>query len=121
MRQAARIVESVMRVAIEAVSVGTRQCDAAALISEAQIRGTKDFGGDAPANPPSILSAENAATPHASWSDQPFRTDTATCLELSGCRLRYDCALDNGLAFWVAGDQLLKGAALNAVQIAERL
>jgi aspartate-semialdehyde dehydrogenase len=36
-------------------------------------------------------------------------------------RLRMDCALDNGLAFWVAGDQLLKGAALNAVQIAEEL
>ncbi|MEY4485308.1 MAG: hypothetical protein RL693_2760 [Verrucomicrobiota bacterium] len=36
-------------------------------------------------------------------------------------RLRMDCALDNGLAFWVAGDQLLKGAALNAVQIAECL
>lgn len=34
-------------------------------------------------------------------------------------RLRLDCALDNGLAFWIAGDQLLKGAALNAVQIAE--
>jgi len=34
-------------------------------------------------------------------------------------RIRIDCALDNGLAFWVAGDQLLKGAALNAVQIAE--
>src|SRR3954468_14737005 len=36
-------------------------------------------------------------------------------------RLRKDCAMDNGLAFWVAGDQLLKGAALNAVQIAEVL
>lgn len=36
-------------------------------------------------------------------------------------RLRLDCALDNGLCFWVAGDQLLKGAALNAVQIAEEL
>jgi aspartate-semialdehyde dehydrogenase len=36
-------------------------------------------------------------------------------------RLRKDCALDNGLAFWVVGDQLLKGAALNAVQIAEEL
>ena len=36
-------------------------------------------------------------------------------------RLRTDCALDNGLAFWVVGDQLLKGAALNAVQIAELL
>ena len=34
-------------------------------------------------------------------------------------RIRLDCALDNGLAFWVSGDQLLKGAALNAVQIAE--
>ncbi len=36
-------------------------------------------------------------------------------------RIRKDCALDNGLCFWVAGDQLLKGAALNAVQIAEEL
>lgn len=36
-------------------------------------------------------------------------------------RLRMDCAMDNTLAFWVAGDQLLKGAALNAVQIAEVL
>jgi aspartate-semialdehyde dehydrogenase len=36
-------------------------------------------------------------------------------------RIRKDCALENGLCFWVSGDQLLKGAALNAVQIAEEL
>ncbi len=36
-------------------------------------------------------------------------------------RIRKDIALDNGLCFWVSGDQLLKGAALNAVQIAEEL
>ncbi|HEU5069425.1 MAG TPA: aspartate-semialdehyde dehydrogenase [Verrucomicrobiae bacterium] len=36
-------------------------------------------------------------------------------------RIRRDCAMENGLAFWVCGDQLLKGAALNAVQIAEVL
>ncbi len=36
-------------------------------------------------------------------------------------RVRLDCALENGLAFWISGDQLLKGAALNAVQIAELL
>lgn len=36
-------------------------------------------------------------------------------------RLRKDTAFDNGLCFWVSGDQLLKGAALNAVQIAEEL
>ena len=46
------------------------------------------------------------------------------CAEQDDCqvgRLRMDCALENGLAFWVAGDQLLKGAALNAVQIAEHI
>jgi aspartate-semialdehyde dehydrogenase len=46
------------------------------------------------------------------------------CAEKDNCqvgRLRLDCALENGLSFWVAGDQLLKGAALNAVQIAELL
>jgi len=35
--------------------------------------------------------------------------------------LRIDCAFHNGLSLWVCGDQLLKGAALNAVQIAELL
>jgi len=48
-------------------------------------------------------------------------------LELAGrdnCqvgRIRKDCAMENGLSFWVAGDQLLKGAALNAVQITEEV
>jgi ectoine hydrolase len=93
MRQAARIVERVMRVAVDAVEVGARECDVAALVSQAQIRGTDEFGGDAPANPPSILSGDNAATPHAAWSDRPFQGGTATCLELSGCRLRYHCAM----------------------------
>ena len=34
-------------------------------------------------------------------------------------RLRRDTAFDNGLAFWVCGDNLWKGAALNSIQIAE--
>ncbi|MGY8688444.1 MAG: aspartate-semialdehyde dehydrogenase, partial [Verrucomicrobiales bacterium] len=36
-------------------------------------------------------------------------------------RIREDLALVNSLAFWVVGDQVRKGAALNAVQIAELL
>jgi aspartate-semialdehyde dehydrogenase len=36
-------------------------------------------------------------------------------------RIRRDPAVENGLAFMVAGDNLRKGAALNAVQIAELL
>lgn len=34
-------------------------------------------------------------------------------------RIRIDTALDNGLALWVSGDNLWKGAALNAIQNAE--
>ncbi len=36
-------------------------------------------------------------------------------------RIRRDIANDNGLTFWLCGDQIKKGAALNAVQIAEYL
>ncbi len=36
-------------------------------------------------------------------------------------RLRIDPTVDNGLAFWCVADQIRKGAALNAVQIAEAL
>ena len=36
-------------------------------------------------------------------------------------RIRKDLASKNGLIFWVVSDNLLKGAALNAVQIAELL
>ena len=59
--------------------------------------------------------------------DEPHRNRYPMPLTVAGkdnCqvgRLRLDCALENGLSFWVAGDQLLKGAALNAVQIAELL
>ncbi len=34
-------------------------------------------------------------------------------------RVRNDISKDNGLTFWCVGDQIRKGAALNAVQIAE--
>ena len=49
----------------------------------------------------------------------PTPLDCAGRDECAVGRLRLDCALENGLSLWVCGDQLLKGAALNAVQIAE--
>ncbi|MFL6529737.1 MAG: Asd/ArgC dimerization domain-containing protein, partial [Chthoniobacterales bacterium] len=68
-----------------------------------------------------------AKAPGLDLLDQPQRNLYPMPLDAAGkdnCqvgRVRMDCALDNGLAFWVSGDQLLKGAALNAVQIAELL
>ncbi|MFA5957411.1 aspartate-semialdehyde dehydrogenase [Hyphomicrobium sp.] len=36
-------------------------------------------------------------------------------------RIREDATVENGLAMWIVADNLLKGAALNAVQIAETI
>ena len=44
--------------------------------------------------------------------------------ELLGChvsRVREDPTVENGLNMWVVSDNLRKGAALNAIQIAELL
>src|SRR3954468_10241388 len=68
-----------------------------------------------------------AKAPGLELMDEPQRNCYPMPLTVAGkdnCevgRVRVDCAFDNGLSFWVSGDQLLKGAALNAVQIAELL
>lgn len=59
--------------------------------------------------------------------DNPAEQDYPMPLFLSGKdpvhvgRIRKDIADEKGLIFWVVGDQIKKGAALNAVQIAEYL
>ena len=68
-----------------------------------------------------------AKAPGLELLDEPQRNRYPMPLGVAGkdnCqvgRVRLDCAFENGLSFWVSGDQLLKGAALNAVQIAELL
>jgi len=46
-------------------------------------------------------------------------SDVAGRDEVLAGRIRKDCSLEHTLDLWVVGDQLLKGAALNAVQVAE--
>lgn len=59
--------------------------------------------------------------------DNPAEKDYPMPLFLAGCddvyvgRIRKDLANPNGLTFWLVSDQIKKGAALNAVQIAEWL
>jgi aspartate-semialdehyde dehydrogenase len=68
-----------------------------------------------------------AAFPGLQVLDDPTNTQYPMPLFVAGqddCfvgRIREDLAVPNGLNFWVVGDQLRKGAALNAVQIAEVL
>ncbi len=49
----------------------------------------------------------------------PTPLDFAEKVKCGVGRIRIDTALDNGLSFWVTGDNLWKGAALNALQNAE--
>ena len=83
---------------------------------------------DAEFERPVDLAAARAAIarfPGAELLDEPAQSRYPTPLaytEQAKCgvgRLRLDTALDNGLAFWVSGDNLWKGAALNSIQIAE--
>ncbi len=51
----------------------------------------------------------------------PTPLDFAEKVRCGVGRLRIDSAFENGLSFWVSGDNLWKGAALNAIQNAELL
>jgi aspartate-semialdehyde dehydrogenase len=51
----------------------------------------------------------------------PMPLDYSEVVNCGVGRIREDQVFDNGLALWVTGDQVWKGAALNAIQIAELL
>lgn len=51
----------------------------------------------------------------------PMPIDYSEVVPCGVGRIRKDNVFENGLSFWVTGDQLWKGAALNAIQIAELL
>lgn len=80
-------------------------------------------------SPISVEDAQKAlaAAPGVTLQDDPANLvypmplDTAGKDDVFVGRVRKDLADDNGLTFWLSGDQIRKGAALNAVQIAEYL
>lgn len=80
-------------------------------------------------SPISVEEAQKAiaAAPGVTLEDDPSNLvypmplDTAGKDDVYVGRVRKDLADDCGLTFWLSGDQIRKGAALNAVQIAEYL
>jgi len=68
-----------------------------------------------------------AAAPGLEVMDDPTTLSYPTAAETAGMdpvyvgRIRQDPTADHGLAFWCVSDNIRKGAALNAVQIAEGL
>lgn len=80
-------------------------------------------------NPISIEDARKAfeQAPGLVVMDNPAEKEYPMPLDIAGKdpvyvgRLRKDLCNERGLTFWVVGDQIKKGAALNAVQIAQYL
>ena len=89
MKRAGKIAVKVIQAGINSVNVGVRECDAAANISYAQIKGTEEYGGDYPAIVPLMMAGEGTSTPHLTWSDRKFKNNEAILLELSGVYKHY--------------------------------
>ena len=68
------------------------------------------------AKAPGVVVQDDVAQGH-----YPLARDAAGKDEIFVGRIRKDIALENGISLWTVGDNLRKGAALNAVQIAEEL
>jgi Xaa-Pro dipeptidase len=117
MSQAGHIADMAMQTAYESISVGVRECDAAASVMAALVRGAPDYGGDRPVTP-AMPAGPRAAAPHLSWTDAPYRADTAVNIELGGFRKRYVAGLSRTVVLGTPELKLLRlhEATLEAVE-----
>jgi aspartate-semialdehyde dehydrogenase len=67
------------------------------------------------------LSAKSGIVARGAMEQCPMQIDIAGQDEIYVGRIRKDISVDHGLSFWIVADNVRKGAALNAVQIMERL
>jgi ectoine hydrolase len=93
LRIAGRIATQAMRIALDQLQPGRRQCDLVAEILAAQAIGTPEHGGDYPAIVPLLPTGDAAGTPHLTWTDRLFKPGEATTIELAGVFGRYHAPL----------------------------
>ena len=93
MHQAARNVEVGMQAAIDHINVGARQCDAAAAVYSGLIKGIEGFGGDYPSIAPMFPTGQGTSAAHLTWSNELFKENEATVIEISGAYKRYHCPM----------------------------
>jgi Xaa-Pro dipeptidase len=116
MKQAGKIIESVMQTALDTIAPGVRECDAVAEIYRAQMRGTPEFGGDYPSIVPMMPTGEKTSTPHLTWSDTPYENEQAVNMELAGCRHRYHSPMSRTLYLGKKPPQILRDTAAIVVE-----
>lgn len=103
-----------MRITATTVRVPVYRSHAESVNVEFESEVTEDVAKKALANFPGVILRDN---PDEMEYPMPLETSGKNDVEVG--RLRKDYSIENGLNFWVCGDQIRKGAALNALQIAE--
>lgn len=67
----------------------------------------------------SLLEKAEGISVYPEYSDYPMQLQAAGSDEIHVGRIRRDHSVENGLDMWIVADNVRKGAALNAVQIAK--
>tara|TARA_Y100000996_G_scaffold381117_1_gene335443 strand:- start:570 stop:1736 length:1167 start_codon:yes stop_codon:yes gene_type:complete len=89
MKGAALISENAMRVAIDSINPGVRQCDAVAEIQKALFKGTTEIGGEYASIATLLPTGKGTSASHLTATDKKFVEGEATIIELSGVNKRY--------------------------------
>ena len=93
-REAGKITETAMTLAVETIAQGVWEREVAALVSAQQIRGTESYGGDSPAIFPIIPSAERTSSAHLTYDpDRQYQNGDVVLLELGSARHHYHAPL----------------------------
>lgn len=111
-----KIMHSDIEVSATCVRVPVMRAHSEAIWIETERPVTVEEARAAFANAEGLVLQDNTAE-----KDYPMPLFVANADPVYVGRIRKDISNTNGLTFWVVGDQIKKGAALNAVQIAEYL
>ena len=93
MKGAALISQQAMKVAMESINPGVRQCDAVAEIQRALFRGTPEIGGEYASIATLLPTGKGTSASHLTATDEKFVEGEATIIELSGVNKRYHCPM----------------------------
>lgn len=112
MRKAGKIAEQAMQVAYDTIGAGARECDVAAAIMQAQVKGTTDFGGDYPSIVPLLPRGETSGAPHLTWTDKRYGPGEVVFIEIAGCYSRYHSPLSRTVSLGQSSQEVRRVAAI---------
>ncbi|MER9408209.1 Xaa-Pro peptidase family protein [Mesorhizobium caraganae] len=93
MEQAGKIVDRAFQAGRLEIAVGARECDVAAVVQSALIKGTPEFPGGPCYGALTMPVGSPANAPHLKWSDASYKMGCQTNFEIGAFRHRYVCAL----------------------------